>query len=777
MAVWVQPVSAQQLAGVELAAAGRQERGQRRAPLAGRGLGGGDPLVEHGGVGGGGVGQFQQLGVALHDGEGAGQQRPVRAHRGGDVPGGRFGVVLQRAQVGQLAGEQQALVAGQGVHRQPRHPGRVEPGRDRPAGEQHPGGAGMPGERGQQPAEPRVQPGPRPAEQGLQVVQHEQQPGLLHQLGQPRQVAIQRGVAGDGVDQLQGGQLGPLVGVERRVELGLQGLRQARQRGGPLVGRRGLPERGGGERGVGLVGQLQRAGGLAGPGHAVQQHPGPAAADQQGVPGLGEQRAAADEPGRFGGESGHRQADRQPPGRRRQPQPGGGAEQRRGGQGHRRRPDRRGERGGPRQRPRQRHVDRLAVLEQPSIHLPGELDREVVDHRVAHRQHRAAQPLHQRPPQPRPARRRVGLGGGVGFLVGLGVQRGGLLGQVEQAQGLRGGGRPGLAGREHHQPQPAAHRKQQLDQVGGVQRVGGAVRVLQQQHPGGAVPGQVHDVPAVLVVDRRRQRRPGHPVLQHPQLHRPRLLALPELADQLVQGVALAAQPEHRPAGRRAEQPQQPQRRVVWRRRPAGWPASAGQVEHEPDLLAAQDQPAPGGDLPGPVGQEGELGRHRHPDGDRGLVQQRRQHRLAERLPADPVADLGGELGLADHPPVRVGLPAQEPVQVGEPAVLVVAGRQGDLVRGQRLALLGAQQPPPPQRPGHLQRLQHQPGHDTPRTSDPGCGRTASTASSAADSPPDSPPRRAAEENSVRAVQTCLPSGHISSASPVPALRLSGGRT
>jgi hypothetical protein len=50
-----------------------------------------------------------------------------------------------------------------------------------------------------------------------------------------------------------------------------------------------------------------------------------------------------------------------------------------------------------------------------------------------------------------------------------------------------------------------------------------------------------------------------------------------------------------------------------WRHRPAGWPAGAGQVEHEPDLLAAQDQPAPGGDLPGPVGQEGELGRHRHP--------------------------------------------------------------------------------------------------------------------------------------------------------------------
>ena len=137
---------------------------------------------------------------------------------------------------------------------------------------------------------------PARGEQGFQVVQHQQNPGIFQQPPQPR---------GERGQRLDGGDL-----VRHRepelAQLDLQLRGQAGQRPAELIiSERGLPERGGGERVLVPVGQLQRARGLARPGHPVQQHPRLPAARRQHGTGPRHGLGPADEPLRLGRERLH----------------------------------------------------------------------------------------------------------------------------------------------------------------------------------------------------------------------------------------------------------------------------------------------------------------------------------------------------------------------------------------------------------------------------------------------------------------------------------------
>jgi hypothetical protein len=285
----------------------------------------------------------------------------------------------------------------------------------------------MGGDRLDEQGPPLVPPRPLAGEQRLDVVQHDQRPVLHERLGQLGEVVAQGGGVVDQVSQLQAGQLP----FEREREIG--------QRGSDVVafGRGGVPGHRG-EGGLVGVGQLHCAGGLAGPGHPVEDHPCMAAAWGQRGGGAGHRPDPADELVRLGRELGqllplglehHRLARR-----RGQPQiSGAGAEQRRGGRRQRRcRAGRRVGRGLG-QGQRQRSGDRLAFAQQQVVERAGQCDREVVDHRVAHRQHRAVQAARHL----RCHRRQHSGGGNVGA--------GGWL-QAEQVQVLGGGDRSGLAG-------------------------------------------------------------------------------------------------------------------------------------------------------------------------------------------------------------------------------------------------------------------------------------------------------------------------------------------
>ena len=78
--------------------------------------------VSRAGSAGGGVGEFHQLGVALHHVQHPADQVPVGRHRRLIGVADRPGVgVQQAAQAGQLAGQRHRLGQVQGVHRQRQH--------------------------------------------------------------------------------------------------------------------------------------------------------------------------------------------------------------------------------------------------------------------------------------------------------------------------------------------------------------------------------------------------------------------------------------------------------------------------------------------------------------------------------------------------------------------------------------------------------------------------------------------------------------------------------
>ena len=73
-----------------------------------------------------------------------------------------------------------------GPGRAPAAPAPIpEPGGRDAAGQDHPGLPAMAGQRGHQRLPPRVPPGPGGGEQGFQVIQHQQDPGLFQQPPQP----------------------------------------------------------------------------------------------------------------------------------------------------------------------------------------------------------------------------------------------------------------------------------------------------------------------------------------------------------------------------------------------------------------------------------------------------------------------------------------------------------------------------------------------------------------------------------------------------------------
>ncbi len=286
------------------------------------------------------------------------------------------------------------------------------------------------------------------------------------------------------------------------------------------------------------------------------------------------------------------------------------------------------------------------------------------------------------------------------------------LGQRQQPQRLRRRRRPRLARRQHRQPQPAAQRKQHLDQLIRADRIRPGLRGLQHQLTARAVTRQVQHIPTGTVIDRLRQPSPGHPVLQHPQLHRPRPRHPPH---QLPQRVPLPAQPQHTAALRQAEHRQQPHRApLTLPTSGARRPASRRHLVHQTDLLPGQHHPAQAGDLQRPIRQKPQHRRHHHPHTGRRLRQQLLHDLGAQQVLPDPGADPSGQSRLRAQPVVRIRLPAQKPVQVLKRSELVGRRVQINLMRRQRLAVLGLQQPPPPRRPRNLQRLQHQPRHPTP---------------------------------------------------------------
>ena len=185
----------QELGGVQGGGAVAEERVQ--GPAACCCLGGVELGGEPGRVGRGGVGEFHQLGVPLHHVQHPADQVPVRRHRRLTGVADRPGVgVQQAAQAGQLAGQRRGLGQVQGVHRHRQHRAREPGGRDA-AGQDDPGLPAMAGQRGHQRLPPRVPPGPRGGEQGLQVVQYQQDPGLFQQSPQPRGEPGQRLHRGD----------------------------------------------------------------------------------------------------------------------------------------------------------------------------------------------------------------------------------------------------------------------------------------------------------------------------------------------------------------------------------------------------------------------------------------------------------------------------------------------------------------------------------------------------------------------------------------------------
>ena len=80
---------------------------------------------------------------------------------------------------------------------------------------------------------------------------------------------------------------------------------------------------------------------------------------------------------------------------------------------------------------------------------------------------------------------------------------------------------------------------------------------LQKDPPGHAMSGDVHDVPALGLLQHGEQPTTGHPVLQHPDIHGPPGYRDP--LDHPDQRVPLAANVQRLPARGQAEQPEHPQ--------------------------------------------------------------------------------------------------------------------------------------------------------------------------------------------------------------------------
>ena len=385
----------------------------------------------------------------------------------------------------------------------------LQPGGRDPAGEDHPGFPVVVGEGTDQQRPAGVAPLAVGGEQRFEVVQHQQQPGVLKQGAQARQEVLQARRGSDLVDHRE-----PVV-----PELRLQRYRQQAQRVTELVGVGGRrPERQRLKGPLVAVGQLQRARGLARADHPVKHHHAALGGWGQGGAGGGHRLGAADEPRRLRWEPGHhllgRIQDRLPDRR------GQGQACRRGPEDRRsahryRRPGRR--RGGSRRSghgSRDRPVQQLGVAKHPVVERIGEPEGEIIEHRVAHRDHRTSQLRDQRPRHPHRARL-------PGLLGCLGLQLSGRVVQTQPAQRLRGGRRRRLARRDHRQLDPRPHRPQQSDQLCSGHRIRRAVRPLQQELPRPAVPGQMQHIPPVPGLGQIRQHLPGHPVLGDLQLHPP----------------------------------------------------------------------------------------------------------------------------------------------------------------------------------------------------------------------------------------------------------------
>ena len=339
------------------------------------------------------------------------------------------------------------------------------------------------------------------------------------------------------------------------------------------------------------VREFQGTGRLAAAGDAVEQHPALGAARGQRLAGPQHGLQPAHVPLRLGGKRdaqpdvGQGELLRRPRGQRQLQVRRAGADQ-----------DRRGRRQGRtrdvgRQRLVQRQVQRgrqrLVAVQQLFVQRQHQLGGKRIAHRVAHGQGGTVQPLGQR----------LGQAGQHGLRrLGHRLARGALLphGQPVQADldaGRRVAGRAAVAGVQDQQLQPPAGPLQQPAQLVRVDRVRAAAVVLQQQLAALAVPGQMDHVPAVGFFQRRPQRVPRGPVLQHPQLDG-RAARLAQLADQPLQPVPFAAQVQRVQVHRQAERGQDAEAGFGagrFRGRPRG--GGAVQLVDEPQARLAERGP------------------------------------------------------------------------------------------------------------------------------------------------------------------------------------------
>jgi hypothetical protein len=134
----------------------------------------------------------------------------------------------------------------------------------------------------------------------------------------------------------------------------------------------------------------------------------------------------------------------------------------------------------------------LPAAQQALVQDVTEPHRELVSHRVPHRDNGAAELADQRPRQSGNLRRTPAARGGFRRL-----KRVRLVGQADQAQRLGRRVRRGLARRRHCQLHPPPRRPQQVHQVGRAHRIGRAVHLFKEEQAAGAVARQVQHVPAV----------------------------------------------------------------------------------------------------------------------------------------------------------------------------------------------------------------------------------------------------------------------------------------
>ncbi len=455
-------------------------------------------------------------------------------------------VVKEAPQVGQLAGQQHALGEAQGVDglgleaRVVHHALRTAP-----RGNDHPRGAVVAQQRRHEIAPQRVAPRVAGGQQRLQVVQHQQQRVLAQQGAQPGQ-----GKGPEALGIVQGrGQ--PQAGG---VELALDLKEDVEQLGRDVAARLGgaVPDIAP-EAALGVaVGQLQGAGRLARPGHAVQEHAPYRAARGQRLAGAQHGLQAAHKALRLGRE-GDAQADGgqdKTPGRplRRRQVQAGRLPAHQDGRGRRQGRWVPAGRQGLVQGHLQGRGQGLAPVQQLVVQRQHQVGGKAVAHRVAHRQRGAVQPLRQGLGQ---ARQEGGRGGlhrlPLGALLAPGVL---VQAHLGPGRGVAAGA--AVAGVQDQQLEPRPRRVQQRAQLLAADRVAAALLVLQQQLASPAVARQVDDVPALGLQQGVAQDLARRAVMQHPQLdgQAPRLV---QLAHQALQAVALAAQVEGVGPHRQAE--------------------------------------------------------------------------------------------------------------------------------------------------------------------------------------------------------------------------------